>query len=279
MSQQQHIYVLATPQGEMWSSTTPSPCVSSSIWTTHRATNDSTSRFHLKAFAPSYPFQHVFQHDIWRPLCLNFIMFWLRGRRLVYNSTNIPILSIIFPNFLHITMYATWITPSLNCKHLSMCMHTSHWPYGYPPLTLCSWQQTHWNPWCYSWHLCHHCMRCWFPRGMRTITCASFNHIQFLLSTSQHCAYQNGHSHFSQCCHCWPNTNGFTSPILRNSRICCLRCSSSQGKELLQTTPHWSIPSFNNWGIWFLTQTCWYAFTRLCQCHLELKGEKKLSSF
>ncbi len=32
--------------------------------------------------------------------------------------------------------------------------------------------------------------------------------------------------------------NGFTSLILQNSRICCVQCSSSQGKELLQSTPH-----------------------------------------
>jgi hypothetical protein len=36
---------------------------------------------------------------------------------------------------------------------------------------------------------------------------------------------------------------------------------------------------FNNWSMWLLTQTCWCVFTRLCQCHLELKGDKKLSSF
>jgi hypothetical protein len=33
------------------------------------------------------------------------------------------------------------------------------------------------------------------------------------------------------------NANKFTSQILHNSRIYCLRCSSSQGKELSQPTP------------------------------------------
>ncbi len=62
-------------------------------------------------------------------------------------------------------------------------------------------------------------------------------------------------------------------------RFVCLRCSSSQGKELLQLTPHWSILPFNNWSIWLLTQTCWWIFTRLCQCHLELERARRPSSF
>jgi hypothetical protein len=73
--------------------------------------------------------------------------------------------------------------------------------------------------------------------------------------------------------------SAFTSPILRNSRICCIECSSSQGKELLQLTPHWSIRPLSNWGIWLLTQTCQCVFTRLCQCHLEFEGDKRPSSF
>jgi hypothetical protein len=111
-------------------------------------------------------------------LCPNFIIFWPKGRHLIYNSISLPNLSIIFPNFLHNTLYMTLTTPSLNYKHPLMCVHTSHRPYGYPPLTLCSWQQTHWNPWCNVLHFCCHCARCVFPRGMRTIVCASFDHIQ-----------------------------------------------------------------------------------------------------
>jgi hypothetical protein len=97
--------------------------------------------------------------------------------------------------FFHSTSYATWITPSLNCRHPLMCVHTSHWPYEYPPPTLCSWQRMHWNLWCNSWHLCRHCKRCWFPRGMITITCVSFNHIQLVLLTNQHHVYQKWHLH------------------------------------------------------------------------------------
>ncbi len=96
-------------------------------------------------------------------------MFWPRGRHLIYSSTSLPNFSIIFPNFLHNILYGTWITPSLNCKHPLMCVHTSHRPYGYPPFTLCSWQRTHYNPWYNLRHLCRHYVRCWFPCGTRTI--------------------------------------------------------------------------------------------------------------
>jgi len=60
----------------------------------------------------------------------------------------------------------------------------------------------------------------------------TFNHIQLLLLMSRLCAYQIWHSHFSWCCHCRPNENGFIFSILHNSRICCLWCSSNQGKDL-----------------------------------------------
>ncbi len=60
----------------MRSSTTPSLHMSSSFWITHRATNGSTSRFHFRTYAPSYPLQYVFWQDKWGPLCLKFITFW-----------------------------------------------------------------------------------------------------------------------------------------------------------------------------------------------------------
>jgi hypothetical protein len=108
-------------------------------------------------FAPSYIFQHVFRRDIWSPLCpiiscycpkVNFF--------LAYSWTNLPKLSINFLNLFHNTLNMTWIAPYFNCKYPSMCVHTSHWPYGYPFLTLCSWQQAHKNPWYSLRHLCCH---------------------------------------------------------------------------------------------------------------------------
>jgi hypothetical protein len=64
MNRQQHIFFPTTLQGGMWSSTAPNQSMSSSIWTTHWATNDSTSRFHLEMFAPSHLLEHLCQWDV-----------------------------------------------------------------------------------------------------------------------------------------------------------------------------------------------------------------------
>jgi hypothetical protein len=132
----------------MWCFTTFSSWMSSSFWTTHWITNGLTSKFYLIVSALSYPFQHVLWYDIWSLSCLNFIIFWLKGKCLAYNSTSFPYLLIIFPSFFHNTLNTTWTTPSLNCKYPLMRVHTSHQPYGYPFLMLFSWQWTHMNPWC-----------------------------------------------------------------------------------------------------------------------------------
>jgi hypothetical protein len=142
------------------------------------------------------------------------------------------------------------LPPSLNCMYLSMCVHTSHWPYGYPPLTLCSWQWTHMDPWCTSWHFCCHCVGYWFPHMAKTTTCASFKHVQFFSLMNQHCVHKKWHSQLSWRCHWRPNTSWFTSLILRHPRICYFWCNSSQRTELSQSTPYWSIPPFNSGGIW-----------------------------
>jgi hypothetical protein len=99
--------------------------------------------------------------------------------------------SLIFFNNI---LYVTWTTPSFNCKYPSMlCTHPINLM-GIP-FTLPSWQWTHWSPWWSSQHLCQHCTKCWLPHGTKTITCAYFNHIQFILPTNWHCAHQRWHSH------------------------------------------------------------------------------------
>jgi len=143
----------------------------------------------------------------------------------------------------------------------------------------CSWQQTHKNLWCNLQHLCCHCPRCWLSCGMKTITCVSFNHVQFLLLTNRHCVHQRWHLHLGWCYHCRPNASGFTSLILCNSRIWCFQCGSSQKNELSWSSPHWSIRPFNNWSIWMFTKISRCVLTWLCQCHLELEMAKGLSSF
>jgi hypothetical protein len=41
--------------------------------------------------------------------------------------------------------------------------------------------RTHRYSWCSSWHFCSHRVKCWLPHGLKTITCTSFIHTQFLL--------------------------------------------------------------------------------------------------
>jgi len=66
LSWQQHISFLAKPQSNMWSFSAPNPCMSFSIWTIHRATNGSTSRFHLKVSTPSYPLNNMLSNEIFK---------------------------------------------------------------------------------------------------------------------------------------------------------------------------------------------------------------------
>jgi hypothetical protein len=145
-------------------------------------------------------------------------------------------------------------SPSFNFKYPSMCVHTSHQPYGYSFFTLHSWQRTHKSSCCSLWYFCCHCVRCWLPHGMKTTTRASFNHVQLLLLMGRHCAHQRRHSNPNWRCHCQPITNEFTSLILCNWRIHCLWCGSNQREQLLQPTPLWSILPISNWSIWMSTQ-------------------------
>jgi hypothetical protein len=104
--------------------------------------------------------------------------------------------------FFHNAPYITWITPSLNFKYPSVCVHTSHQPYGYSFFTLHSWQWTHKSSCCSLWYFCYHHARWWLPHGMKTTTCVSFNHVQLLLLMGQHCVHQRWHSHLNWRCHC-----------------------------------------------------------------------------
>ncbi len=119
-------------------------------------------------------------------------------------------------------------------------------------------------------------MRCWLSHGTRATTCVSLNNFQFLPLRSWHCAHQRWNLHLNWCCHSWFNDCTYTSPILHNLRICCFHYNSSQKKKLLQSTPHLSIPPFNNWSYWMFTQKVQCVFTRACQCYLELKMQKGL---
>ncbi len=66
----------------------------------------------------------------------------------------------------------------------------------------------------------------------------------------QHYVHQRRNSHPSRHCHCKLNTSGFTSLIMHNLKICCLRSNSSQRKEVSQSIPHWPFLPLSNWGVW-----------------------------
>jgi hypothetical protein len=109
-----------------------------------------------------------------KPIVLKFYIFWPMDRCLAYNLTNLFKLLINFLGLFHNASNTTLIAPSFNFKYPLMRVHTSHRPYRYPLLMLCSWQWTHKNPWCNSRHLCCYYMGCWLPNGLRITTCVSF---------------------------------------------------------------------------------------------------------
>jgi hypothetical protein len=104
-------------------------------------------------------------------------------------------------------------------------------------------QWAYMDPWCNSWYFWCYCAKYWLPRGTWIITCILLNKIQLLSSLNWHCAYQIWNLHLNWCCHNQPNVCKFSSPVLHNLKICYFQCNSSQRKELLQLTPHWSNSS------------------------------------
>jgi hypothetical protein len=96
---------------------------------------------------------------------------------LVYNSTNLPNLSIIFPILLHHGLNATWITISFNCKYPSMHVHTSHRCYNVHLLNY-----AHNNEHTGTHDAIRNIFTTFTPCGMKTITRTSFNHIPLLSS-------------------------------------------------------------------------------------------------
>jgi hypothetical protein len=162
-------------------------------------------------------------------------MFWPKIGLLIYNSTSLPSLLIIFSSFFHNTSYATWTTPSFNCRHPLLCVHTSHWPYGYPLIYVVLMATSTLEP----------MMQFATPLSpLHEMLISMLDKKYYMRFFQPHSTpfvdkstlCQRWHSHFSQCCHCRPNLNIFIFLILHNSKIC--RLKSSQGKELLQLTLH-----------------------------------------
>jgi len=106
-----------------------------------------------------------------------------------------------FPIFF--TMFWTWFgLPHLTITGLFQCVYTHPIDPRVSTSYITPMVKNTWNSWCSSWHLCFHFTKCKLSSGMRTTTCASFSHVQFLLSMSWHYAHQRLHSHLNWCCYC-----------------------------------------------------------------------------
>jgi len=206
-------------------------------------------------------------------------MFWPWGGRLAYSLINLPILLIIFTNFFHNILNAAWITTSFNYKPPSMCVHTSHWFYGYPPFTLCPWQWTHRDPSCSLWHLCWHYMKWQFPCGTKIITRISINTTFNSYRDGIDIVFTKNRIHTLANLDIANPTCADLFPDLGQLKDLILQMQFKTKKNLLWLTPHWSISSSNNWNVWMFTQTNWCVLTQLCQCHSKLQRSKKPSFF
>ncbi len=178
----------------MWSPIAPSLHLSSFIWTTHRTINGSTSRFHLGVSTLSYPFQHALWQDIWNSLCPNFIMFWPSGECLVYNSTNLPRLSINFLSLSHNISYTTWSPIPQLQAFIDVCAHI--------PLTL----------WVYTSHFVFMAMSAHEP--MMHFATSLLPLCKMLASTWGN----KNHMHFLQTC---------STPIVNKSMLCSSKITFS----------------------------------------------------
>jgi hypothetical protein len=177
-------------------------------------------------------------------------MFRSWGGRLAYSLTSLPILLIMFLNFLHNILYIAWITTSFNYKLPLMCVHTSHWSYGYPPFTLCPWQRTHIDTSCDLWHFCCHYMRWWFLHGMRIITRTSIN-----TTFNSYCGGID--IVFTK-----DGIHTLADLDITNLTFVDLFPNLGQLKDLTfqmqfkpKLSPCWSISFSNKWSVWMFTQT------------------------
>jgi hypothetical protein len=137
LSWQQHLPCLVT------FFTTPNTSLSSYFWTIHHATNGLIAKFHFYTIIPS-PTRSLTKYL--KPIMFKFYHVSVMGEWLAYNLTNFFNLSIFFPNF----FIAIQMHPRL--PHFSIanfplrCVHTSHWPCGYPSFTSHPWQCVHKDP-------------------------------------------------------------------------------------------------------------------------------------
>jgi hypothetical protein len=234
-----------------------------SIWITYWATNGLTSKFHLKTFTPSYFFQYTFRWNIWDLSCLNFIMFLPKSRCLAYSLINLFNLSKK-NSFFSITLQTQLGLSHPSIASIPQCVYT----YPINPMDIHFLWCTHDNECKWTHDTIHNTF-------ITIVKNASFHvgqeQLHAFLSTMFNSSHQQinivlvkitfTHSHLNWHYHCEPNESRFISPFLCNSRIYYFLMWLKPKKELWWSTPHWSIPPYNNWSIWMFTQKNQCVFT------------------
>jgi len=168
----------------------PHPCVSSCIWTIHQATNGSTSKFHLgvlhhhtfsSMLSDGKSQAHCVQilscsrleASVWFITQLIFSTFWLFS--LIFSKTLRTWLGLPHPSIANILQCVCTHPIDLMGIHFLCYVHGKEC-IGTHDVIRDTFVTIAWNA--------------SFSHGMKTITCASFNHIQLLSLMTRHYAHQ-----------------------------------------------------------------------------------------
>jgi hypothetical protein len=204
----------------MWFLITPSSCMFSFIWTTHRATNGSNPDSISKRLH-HHTFSNMFSNGISKAHCAQILSCSSQGVN-VWLTIRPIFLSFQLASLVFSTTLQIWLelpNPSIASIPKCMCTHPIN-PMNIHLLCCVHGNECTWiHDAIYNMFFCHY-MGCWFPRGAKTTTCVSFKHVQFFMLMNWHCAHQKWHSHLNQHCDCQPKTSRFISQILHHPRIC-----------------------------------------------------------
>jgi hypothetical protein len=172
MSRWQQISFPTTPQGGMWSFTSLThvfflPFEQFIMQQMVQFQHSILEHLHHHTFFNMF-FDRIFEAHCVRILsCFGPRTDVLFTTRLVFLAFRLfsPIFSMAF---------CTWLgLPHLSIVRIPWCVCT----HPIDPMGVHFLCYFHSNEHIGTHHLCQDCMRCWLPHGMKTITCASFNHI------------------------------------------------------------------------------------------------------
>lgn len=146
----------------------------SSLRTFWYPTNWMVSRFHFKLSTPTHYFYIISggTFDVHQDCILSCLElssnFWLTIQPMVLTF---HLSSTIFSITLQL-QFGT--TPSFNHRPPFLCLHSSHWSFGYPFITMSTWHRCKWYMMS-STILCIHCKGSTISCGLETNTCSFFH--------------------------------------------------------------------------------------------------------